>query len=130
MVGAPAQASTYTWPVLKVVDGDTVKFRVNFLPKELVPSLLVRVIGIDTPEKAPRAQCPAEAALALKATEFTKQAVGTAKKVEVTLLGWDKYGGRVLGHILVDGKDLGEQLIAAGLARAYAGDKKKSWCGG
>jgi endonuclease YncB( thermonuclease family) len=114
--------------VIKVIDGDTVKFEVGFLPKELGSTLGVRQLGIDTPEKAPRAKCEKEAELGKKATEFTKAAVSSAKSIDVQVKEWDKYGGRVLGHILLDGKDLGKLLIDAKLARPYFGEKKSDWC--
>lgn len=124
----PSSAFAYGWKVIKVLDGDTVKFEVGFLPKELGNQISVRVLGVDTPEKAPRAKCEKEAELGKKATEFTKKVVGEAKVVDVQLKSWDKYGGRVLGTITLDGKDLTKMLIDAGLARAYFGEKKSDWC--
>jgi endonuclease YncB( thermonuclease family) len=124
----PTNVHAYEWKVVKVLDGDTVKFEVKFLPKELGTNLSVRVLGIDTPEKAPRAKCEKEAELGKKATEFTKQAVSQAKKIEVDITEWDKYGGRVLGHIKLDGKRLSDLIIQAGLARPYRGGKKSDWC--
>jgi endonuclease YncB( thermonuclease family) len=35
--------------------------------------------------------------------------------------------GRLLRNLAVDGKDVGQALIAAGLARRYGGGKR-SWC--
>jgi micrococcal nuclease len=124
----PSPLLAYSWKVVRVVDGDTVKFEVNFLPKELGKLISVRVSGIDTPEKGKRAKCPKEAALAQKATEFTKSAIARAKKIDVKLLSWDKYGGRVLGYIMIDGVNLGHLLITADLAKPYQGGKKESWC--
>jgi endonuclease YncB( thermonuclease family) len=43
-------------------------------------------------------------------------------------MAWDKYGGRVLGDVIVDGKSLRNLLITQGPAREYYGDKKQSWC--
>lgn len=123
-----SSAFAYNWKVVKVLDGDTVKFEVDFLPKELGKNLSVRVLGMDTPEKAPRAKCEKEAALGKQATAFTTKAVAEAKVVEVQLKSWDKYGGRVLGNILLDGKDLTKMLVDAGLARPYHGEKKSDWC--
>ena len=40
---------------------------------------------------------------------------------------WDKFGGRVLGDLIVDGKSLRQLLLDNGYAREYYGDKKKSW---
>jgi hypothetical protein len=41
---------------------------------------------------------------------------------------WDKYGGRILGDILVNEKPLSTLLIDNGFARKYNGEKKGSWC--
>ena len=41
----------YDWKVTRVLDGDTVEVQVDFLPKELGDRLLVRIWGVDTPEK-------------------------------------------------------------------------------
>jgi micrococcal nuclease len=123
---SPALADQYE--ITRVIDGDTVEIAVDFLPKPLPPKLSIRVIGIDTPEKAPRAQCEAEAKKAVEATRFTKRAVAEATKTEVYLLKWDKYGGRVLGSVVFDGVSLSDSLISAGLARPYKGDAKQSWC--
>lgn len=116
------------YEITRVIDGDTVEIAVGFLPEPLPPKLSIRVMGIDTPEKAPRAQCDAEAALAKKATAFTKNAVANALEVEVVILKWDKYGGRVLGEVYLDHQSLAESLVSAGLARHYKGDAKQSWC--
>ena len=123
---SPALADQYE--ITRVIDGDTVEIAVDFLPAPLPPKLSIRVIGIDTPEKAPRAQCEAEAKKAVEATRFTKRAVAEATKTEVYLLKWDKYGGRVLGSVVFDGVSLSDSLISAGLARPYKGDAKQSWC--
>ena len=120
---------TYDIEVTRVLDGDTIEYKADFLPAPLKPVLKIRVLGIDTPEKGHRAQCPEEAALALKASALTKQAVKEAKSIQLQLEGWDKYGGRVLGYVLIDGKNLGDMLIAQGLARPYDGGTKSSWCG-
>ena len=120
---------TYDIEVTRVLDGDTIEYKAPFLPAPLKPVLKIRVLGIDTPEKGHRAQCPEEAALALKASALTKQAVKEAKTIELQLEGWDKFGGRVLGYVLIDGKNLGDMLIAQGLARPYDGGTKSSWCG-
>ena len=85
-------------------------------------------IGIDTPEKAPRAKCLEEAALAQRASLHTKRLVANAKNIEMDIKGWDKYGGRILGTVRIDGVDLSESLISNGFARAYFGEKKQSWC--
>jgi endonuclease YncB( thermonuclease family) len=126
VLAAPVAAEQYK--INRVIDGDTVEIAVDFLPDPLPPKLSIRVLGIDTPEKAPRAQCEAEAKKAAEASAFTKSAVAVAQIVEIQIEKWDKYGGRVLGHVLLDGHSLSEMLIGAGLARPYKGEAKTSWC--
>lgn len=119
---------TYDTEIIRVSDGDTIVISARFLPPPLKPQLAVRIFGVDTPEKGHRAQCPQEAAQGEQASAWTKQLVASGTRFQVTLYGWDKFGGRVLGDIIVDGRSVREGLIAAGLAREYYGDKKESWC--
>jgi endonuclease YncB( thermonuclease family) len=117
----------YEWKVIRAVDGDTVEIQVDFLPSELGDKLYVRVWGIDTPEKGFRAQSEHEKQLGSKASEFTKNAIANAKEIKINLIMWDKFGGRVLGDVLIDGKSLRQLLLDNGYAREYYGDKKQSW---
>jgi endonuclease YncB( thermonuclease family) len=123
-----ANANPYDWKITRVIDGDTVEFDAKFLPVELGTKLKLRVLGVDTPEKAPRAQCPQEASKALLASAFTRDFIKSGSVVTITITGWDKYGGRVLGDVTVDGKSLKESLILRGHAYAYNGGAKRSWC--
>ena len=119
---------TYDAVLTRVVDGDTVAFQANWLPDPLKKELSIRVFGVDTPEKSFRAKCPAEAARGEAATAFTKQTINASTKRQIIMMDWDKYGGRVLGDVLLDGKSLRQQLIANGFAREYYGEAKTSWC--
>lgn len=123
-----AISNPYDYKIIRVSDGDTVVFEAPFMPAPLKPQLSLRVLGVDTPEKGGRAQCPSEDTLAQKASAFTKDAVAKAKKVQIEIKDHDKFGGRVLGDIIVDGQRLSKMLIDNGLARAYFGEKKQSWC--
>ena len=122
------QGVVYDAQIVRVNDGDTVVISAPFLPPPLKPELAVRIYGVDTPEKGHRAQCPSEDARGKAATEFTKNAVAKSLKRQVTLYGWDKFGGRVLGDIVLDGQSLRTALIQNGFAREYYGDAKQSWC--
>ena len=119
---------TYDVEVLRVIDGDTIAFKADFLPAPLKKELSIRVYGVDTPEKGFRAKCPAEDARGQAATAFTKQLVQAASKRQIILYDWDKYGGRVLGDIVLDGYSLRALLISKGYAREYYGEAKQSWC--
>jgi endonuclease YncB( thermonuclease family) len=119
---------TYDAILTRVIDGDTVAFQANWLPEPLKKELSIRVFGVDTPEKGFRAKCPQEDARGQAATEFTKNAVAKAKKRQIIIMDWDKYGGRVLGDVLLDGYSLRHMLMANGFAREYYGEAKTSWC--
>lgn len=118
----------YDYKVTRVLDGDTVGFEAKFLPDPLKKELLIRVYGVDTPEKGFRAKCESENTKGLAATEFTKKSVASAKKIEVAIANWDKFGGRVLGDVILDGQSLRSLLIKNGYAREYYGEAKQSWC--
>lgn len=119
---------TYDVVLTRVIDGDTVAFQANWLPEPLKKELSIRVYGVDTPEKSFRAKCPAEEARGQAATEFTKKQINASAKRQIVMMDWDKYGGRVLGDVLLDGKSLRALLIQNGFAREYYGEAKTSWC--
>jgi endonuclease YncB( thermonuclease family) len=119
---------THDFKITRVIDGDTVAFEAAFLPDPLKEELSIRVFGVDTPEKGHRALCPKEAALGEEASKFTKDLVKKSKKQQVVLMDWDKYGGRVLGDVILDGESLRNMLISKGYAREYYGEAKQSWC--
>ena len=126
----PKEVNVYNWKVIRIVDGDTLEIANQFLPEEL--KLFVRMKGIDTPEKAPRAKCEKENALGQKAKIYTKKAIENAQKnnqkITFTEIKWDKYGGRIVAKVLIGNNDLAQDLIKNGLGRVYYGEKKKSWC--
>ena len=119
---------TYDAVITRVIDGDTVAFQADFLPAPLKKELSIRVYGVDTPEKGHRAQCASEAQRGEAASAFTKQMIAASQQRQVVLMDWDKYGGRVLGDVILNGISLRQQLIANGFAREYYGEAKTSWC--
>jgi endonuclease YncB( thermonuclease family) len=118
----------YDIEILRVIDGDTIVYRADFLPPPLKKELSIRVYGVDTPEKGFRSHCDSESHLGDQATQFTKTAVAASKLHQIVLRDWDKYGGRVLGDVLLDGKSLRTMLLSNGLAHEYYGETKQSWC--
>ena len=119
---------TYDAKIIRVNDGDTVVIAAPYLPAPLKPELAVRIFGVDTPEKSFRAKCPEEERRGQEATTFTKNAVSTTQRHQVILYGWDKFGGRILGDLILNGVSLRAELIKNGYAREYFGDAKQSWC--
>lgn len=79
---------TYDATIIRVSDGDTIVIAAPYLPEPLKPELAVRIYGVDTPEKGHRAQCASENERGQAATEYTRKAVASAKKIQVVLYRW------------------------------------------
>lgn len=123
-----ALPNPYDYKIIRVIDGDTIVFEATFLPAPLKPQMSLRVLGVDTPEKGHRAQCESENQKAQEASKFTKNLIENAKKVQIEIKKHDKYGGRLLGDVIIDNRKLSEMLIEKGHARPYFGEKKSDWC--
>jgi micrococcal nuclease len=106
-------------------DGDTCYVLAPSLPEPL-QKMSVRILGIDTPEI--RGECEEEKKLAYEGREFANRMFREAEKIEFANLDWDKYGGRVLADVYLDGKLYSDEIINAGLARPYDGGTKTGWC--
>jgi endonuclease YncB( thermonuclease family) len=122
------QGVLYDAKIIRVTDGDTVVIAAPYLPPPIKPEIAVRVFGVDTPEKGFRGQCDSEKQRGEAASVFTKNAIASTQKHQVMLYGWDKFGGRVLGDLILNGVSLRAELIRNGFAREYYGDAKQSWC--
>lgn len=86
----------------------------------------VRIADIDTPEV--RGRCPEETALAAQATDRLEELLGEGPFELHPIAGRDedRYG-RKLRVVTRDGRSLGDQLVAEGLARTWAG-RREPWC--
>lgn len=122
------QGVAYPAEIIKVTDGDTVVIAAPYLPAPLKPQLAIRIYGVDTPEKGARAKCTVEDQKGQAASRFTSNAVKKATQSQVIIYDWDKYGGRVLGDVILNGQSLRAMLIQKGYAREYYGEAKTSWC--
>jgi len=98
-----------------VVDGDTVWFG----------RTKVRIENIDTPEIG-QAKCAYERKLGERARDRLL-AILSAGAYRVIYSGRSDRFGRPLVRIAIDGKDVGDQLVAEGLARKWEG-RRRSWC--
>jgi endonuclease YncB( thermonuclease family) len=104
---------------MRVIDGDTLE--------DMNQDISYRLVNIDTPETGSRARCDAERALGDRATEAARTLVAHARQLELRPTGrLDRYG-RTIAFVLIDGRDLGETLIAEGLARPWRG-RREPWC--
>jgi len=122
-----AAGGDYDWPVVRVIDGDTVQVDASAdMPPELA-SLAVRLRGVDTPETG-RPECEAERRAGNAAAAFTKASLVKAGSVLVRDPAWGKYGSRVIANLVLDGETLSAMLIDAGHGRPYSGGKRRGWC--
>lgn len=117
---APAEGP---WRLVEVRDGDTVTLRVTAGP---ITGIKIRLLGLDAPEA--RSGCPAERALAARATQRLKEVVSRRVRI-ASALEFDVYG-RVLAALHDrDGRDVAAVLVAEGLARPLRdGEKRRPWC--
>ncbi|MCR5870173.1 thermonuclease family protein [Sphingomonas sp. J344] len=100
-----------------VVDGDTF----------WIAGVKIRIADIDTPETHP-ARCPEEARLGAAATQRLQALLNSgAVTLHAIDRDTDRYG-RKLRLVEVDGRGVGDTLVAEGLARPYRG-RRTGWCG-
>jgi endonuclease YncB( thermonuclease family) len=100
----------------EVIDGDTIR----------VAGAVVRLMGLDAPET--RAQCPAEARLAARATARLRQLV--EPRIWLEPQGRDRYRRTLAVVRDRAGRDLAQVMIREGLARPYNGrGQREGWCG-
>lgn len=125
LVCTRAAAADYPATLVRVVDGDTLIVSVEVWPDVMVRATL-RVAKINTPESRGAGISACELELGARAKDFTTAFV-RAGRITVAVKQHDKYG-RVLADVLVDDKDLGSALLAADLARPYAGERRGPWC--
>ncbi len=111
--------------VTSIYDGDTFRVNIQGYPAVIGQNIPIRVNGIDTPEI--RGKCPSEKRLAREAKQLTVKSLREAKQVELRNIKRGKYF-RLVADVYVDGKSLGDILLAANLAYRYDAGKKQSWC--
>lgn len=123
----PVQAHTPYGPatIHGCYDGDTCTITIPSLPPLFGERLPIRLAGIDTPER--KGECDRERALAVRARTYIVDRLLQAQRIEITPVARDKYF-RVLSLIVLDGRDLADDLLAAGLAHPYSGATKPPWC--
>ncbi len=118
-------AGPYPATVLEVVDGDTLRVRVEVWIGQSL-EVLARIRGIDAPEL--RARCDAERAMALAARAALAAAVPEGAVTLVAVEG-DKYFGRVVADVSTPaGIDLAALMRTNGHARPYDGEARAGWC--
>ena len=111
---------------LKNYDGDTIRFNLPGYPPIVGNDIRVRVNGIDTPEI--KGKCEKEKYKAQQARDMVAYILKDAKKITLNNMKRGKYF-RIAADIIVDGENLADLLVEAGMAVKYDGGKKKNkWC--
>lgn len=120
--------------LVSCTDGDTCTFNLHerhpVLGRITYQKRPVRLEGIDAPELHP-ARCPAEQKLGELAKARLLTLLKAARTTDVTVTNRDKYG-RLVGHVVADGKDVSAVLLSegvpAGWMRPYIGGRRRGWC--
>lgn len=102
---------------VRVWDGDTMRLGMTN------DAEAIRILNIDTPEI--EGACPYEIDLAFRAKERLAQLIAN-QPVEIVRDSLDQYG-RTLAVLRINGQDVGDQLVAEGLARTWTG-RREPWC--
>lgn len=115
--------------MVQVYDGDTVT--VAYMWGKQAVCTRVRVWGIDAPEMRPplkldRDRRELEIRAATLVRDYVEEML-SRHPIEIEVIGFDKYGGRVIGHIYFGDSSLGSWLIEQGFAKSYRGKKKDDW---
>jgi endonuclease YncB( thermonuclease family) len=116
-----------------VVDGDTIEA----LGKR------IRLVGFDAPELGGHARCGLERMLAARATSRLRQMINISDDIDLQIVDCSCRPGtegtmacnykRACGYLTVDGKDVGDVLIAENLAHPlvcgkYSCPRRQPWC--
>ena len=120
--------SAYAVPAVVdyVFDGDTFAGVVNIAP-DIAITVRVRLINVDTPEM--NGGCADEIRRANIAKNRLAELLPVGTVVDLQNVKDDKYLGRIDANVIMpDGRDVGDVLVADGLARRYSGGKRAPWC--
>lgn len=117
-VSSPAPPPRTAVTIDRVVDGDTI----------VIAGERNRLLDVDAPELGHRADCPAEAALGIRAKIALIEAIA---QTSVIVIDWDGRRdpfGRPLIVLLLDGTSAGTLLVQQGLAVPHT-PERPNWCG-
>lgn len=131
----PFAGRIYRVRVVDVYDGDTAQ--VIFRHNDTTFQFGIRILGIDTPEKV--GTTGSVKVMALYARDYAREKLLSGDGLHYAVFtGYDKYGGRLLGHLLLKNPtpewpkmlntddNFGNLMITQGLALKYNGATKHS----
>jgi len=104
---------------MRVIDGDTIE--------NTVSGVRYRLQNIEAAPDGDQAVCASERDEGARATAAAEQLVGRARTLTVTPTGRFDAAGQPLVFVSLDGRDLGELLMAQGAARP-ARARAEPWC--
>lgn len=114
-IGSASSVERVDGASIQVIDGDTFRYQ----------GQKIRIADIDTPEIHGR--CPSESALAAQATDRMAELLAAGPfELQRVERDEDRYG-RKLRVVTRNGRSLGDQLVAEGLARTWTG-RREPWC--
>lgn len=111
--------------IIRVIDGDTIEVKAKiWIGQEITTR--VRLRDIDTPELSGR--CTQERIIAKQAKAYVQNQT-QGPYVILTKISQGKYAGRVIADVgTFSGRNLGQQLLAVGLAIPYQKRRVQNWC--
>lgn len=109
---------------VRVHDGDTIVVDLPGVHPVFGKDIGVRMVGIDSPEIHDKN--PVVREWAEKARKYLSDRVSSSEKVELTELSRDKYF-RLDAKVLLDGKDIQDEMLRKGFAKPYDGGTKSEW---
>ena len=111
---------------LRNYDGDTITFNLPGLHPIIGEKISIRVNGIDTPEI--KGKCEKEKYNAKQAKDMAADILKDAEQITLKNMEREKYF-RIAADVIVDGENLADMLIEAGMAIRFDGGKKThKWC--
>ena len=111
---------------LQNYDGDTITFNLPKLHPIIGKKISIRVDGIDTPEI--KGKCEKEKYEAQQTRDMVADILMDAEQITLKNMKRGKYF-RIVADVIVDGENLSDMLIEAGVAIKYSGKKKNhQWC--
>jgi endonuclease YncB( thermonuclease family) len=132
VLASPARPEPIEPGAIRIVDGDTID----------AEGVTYRLVGFDTPETGGRARCSAERVLAARAAQRLEQLIDggslNLERVPCSCRPGTEgmpacNRGRLCGTLTARGRDVGEILIAEGLARPFVCGQRscpgrQPWC--
>lgn len=111
----------YKCKIVEVIDGDTVKVDIDVGFNIWMNNLVIRILGIDSPES--RTHDPIEKSFGLLSKKRLEELLPANSTQIIKTTVDDKYG-RILGDFIVDNESVSASLVRDAYAVPYNGQNK------